>query len=385
MQGLVLAGGGARGAYEAGVLRYVFEDLVRETGVRFDPRVVSGTSIGALNGAWVAANGPESATELSRLWTTLTPDQVYRLEARELLTLLSRFVPRVGVTANAALFDAGPLWDLLEQRVRWGRIHRRIDRGDLTAFVVAATDIASGGTVLFTDGSRAPRDRAGTRVVRTRIDRRHCLASGAIPFVFPAVDVDGRWYADGGLRQNTPLAPAIHLGVTRALIVSVKQDRGREHRLPASVIPTPVFLAGKALNAMLLDPIEDDLRQLEAINRLLTFGAANWPDFAERARRANQGWRHVQTVYIRPTVDLGELALDLFRRHQHELPWATRMLLSWTADGEASGEADLLSYLYFHHRFAKAIEQLGWEDARSAADRLVQVFGAPAEDRPAIG
>ena len=376
MQGLVLAGGGARGAYEAGVLRYVFNDLPRETGARFDPGVICGTSIGALNGAWVAANGAKNAAGLSNLWNTLTPDQVYRLDARDLVSLAGKFLPRMGSAENVALFDSAPLWGLLDRALDWGAIHRRIDRGDLVAFVTAATDIASGGTVLFTDGRRAPRDRVGTRVVRTRIDKRHCLASGAIPFVFPAVDVDGRWYADGGLRQNTPLAPAIHLGVDRVLIVSVKQDRGLEHKLPTSVVPTPVFLAGKAMNAMLLDPVEDDLRQLEGINRLLAFGAANWPDYVERARRANQGWRVVQSVFVRPTADLGEVALDVYRRYSHELPWATRMLMGWIAGGDASDEADVLSYLYFHHRFAAAIEQLGWEDGRAARDRLVEVFQA---------
>lgn len=374
MQGLVLAGGGARGAYEAGVLRYVFRDLPKETGVRFDPRVVCGTSIGALNGAWVAAYGGDDPLGLSDLWTQIAPEQVYRLEASDLVTLASKFLPRVGSAENVALFDASPLWGFLDRAMDWRQIHSRVDRGDLLAFVVAATDISSGGTVLFTDGSRAPRDRAGTRVVRTRIDRRHCLASGAIPFIFPAVDVDGRWYADGGLRQNTPLAPAVHLGVDRVLIVSVKQDRGLEHRLAPSTVPTPVFLAGKALNAMLLDPIEDDLRQLESVNRLLAFGRANWPDFEERARRANQGWRIVESVYVRPTVDLGQIALEVFKKHQGELPWATRMLLSWVASGEAKDEADMLSFLFFHHRFTAAIEQIGWEDGRAARDRLAAVF-----------
>jgi NTE family protein len=378
MLGMILAGGGARGAYEAGVLRFVFEELSHELGEAQLPRVVCGTSVGALNAVWLCAFGADGARRMSEVWRRLEPEHIYQFTTRDLVSLPGRLVG-AGPTTPFAMFDPAPLYRMMRQSIDWNGLHTRIDRGDIQSFIVAATDVASGQATLFADGAHTPRPRPATHVRRARIRAEHCLASAAIPFVFPPVAVDGRHHVDGSLRQNTPLAPAIAAGVTRALVIGVKQGRGEEAPLPPDEAPTPAFLAGKALNALMLDPVEDDLRHLREINELLQWGEATYPGFQQRLQAEVRPYRHVETVFIRPSEDIGRIAADVFRRHGALLPWATRMLIGTVAGN--SVEADLASYLYFHRSFTAEIEQLGYEDARRREDELAELFSAHDEDQ----
>ncbi len=381
MLGLILAGGGARGAYEAGVLRFVFGDLPNITGKNPFPKVISGTSVGALTSTWLASKGPSGIFGLSDIWRNLEPHHIYNFDPRDLASLPSRMLGRNTPMAQAsALLDPTPLREMLTKRIPWDALYARIGRGDLDALVIAATDVASGRATLFTDGVRSPRPRPTTVVHRTRITPDHCLASAAIPFVFPPVSVEGRYFVDGSLRQNTPLSPAISLGVTRALVVGVKKIRSEEASVSTSMAPSLSFLAGKALNSLMLDPVEEDLRQLRAINGFLEWGQKAYPDFLDRMRQEHRPFRIVKTVFIRPSDDIGRIAADAIRHHADRLPWPTRMLLRAMSGGDNSTEADLMSYLYFDSAFTAEIEQLGYEDARRMETEIATLLAD--EDEP---
>ncbi|TNE91965.1 MAG: hypothetical protein EP330_03145 [Deltaproteobacteria bacterium] len=366
-RGLILAGGGARGAYQAGVLRYI-----REHFPHADFDVISGSSIGAINGSFVASMGIEGAVRLSAFWRQLRPENVYDFSRGDLVSTPVRLLrPHPAVGHGASVWDATPLRTILERTVPWPNLYRRLDEGRLQAMIVAATDVGTGATVLFADGARAPRSRSHTRVLRTRIRAQHAAASAAIPLIFTPVEVDGHTYVDGSLRQNTPLSPVVDVGADRVLVIGLSRPRD-PHRPEVSIAPTPLFLAGKALNALLLDPIDDDLRQLEAINDLLRLGESLHPGFLD-AVRAHR-YRLIQPLMIRPSFDIGGLAAETFASHRGELPWASRVLLATVAAGEAEEEADLLSYIYMHAPFTRALEESGHEDAAEAHDQLEAFF-----------
>lgn len=376
MLGLILAGGGARGAYEAGVLRYVFTTLMKRHGINPNPDLISGTSVGALNGAWIGARGADGASQLWEFWQQVTIDQVYNFSASDFLRWPARWLDRTtDLGEGVGLFDPTPLYRLIRESVPWSALHERIDRRELRAFMVSATDVASGRTRIFTDGNVRLRRAATCTPVATRVEALHCLASAAIPFVFPGILIDGRYYVDGALRQNTPLAPAVEAGVNRALVVGVKQLRGEEDAPNHS--PSPVFLAGKALNALLLDPIEENIQRIDSLNTLLRWGEATWPDFRTRLAADVKPYQIVDHVFIRPSEDLGRMAADIFNKTRQDLPCAVAQLFNAITETGEHQEADLMSYLFFDHRFTGPMEELGYQDAAREEERLVRLFTRP--------
>jgi NTE family protein len=214
----------------------------------------------------------------------------------------------------------------------------------------------------------------------------HALASAAIPVLFPAVRVEGTYYADGGLRMNTPLSPAVHLGADRILVVGLRSavPTGETAALAEGRVDgygNPVFLYGKVLNTLLLDHLDTDLGQLRLINSILrsgekAFGEAFLAELNAAAgrNRSQEGFRVVEDLVLRPSVDLGQLAGSLLagKRGAGRLPRWLRLLVS------GSGlEADLLSYLFFDAEFTGALLELGWNDARTREDELVAFFSDP--------
>ncbi len=385
---LVLGGGGARGAYEAGVLRFIIHELSRRSGERISPRVVSGTSAGALNGTYIAArcDDPEGAVELARIWQTMTVDRIYRFEAIDLLRSPLRILGKA-IGDTLSLVDARPLHQLIRDDLPWAALDRVLDRGMLHALVVAATEVSAGRCFYFMDrrvpGPPIVLPYPEEKLVHTRIRAEHTLASAAIPFLFPPVTIDGEAYQDGALRQNTPLVPALRLGARRLLVIGVKRalsQRPPEHRVKPEALSL-TFLAGKAMNALMLDPIERELHRVQRINQILDWGTRTYgPDFADRLNaELNPGYlthyRSVSTLFIRPSEDLGQLSARAWRAGQIKANRPTTFLLSRVASQEAADEADLLSYLLFDHHYTAALEALGFEDAARQEETIARFLG----------
>ena len=385
--GLVLSGGGARGAYEAGVARYLACNLAPKIG-GLPFRIACGTSIGAAQVAWLAGHGFSSASarRLSAIWQTLTTDQVFHFEAMDLLKSPAQLFRRGRQRAGSSLVDPRPMHRLIRSLFPAKGLRRRLSSGALTALSVSTTRVSDGLSVRFVDHSeqewRAYHSPPTVSVRGARITADHVLASAAIPFIFPPVAVDGSFYVDGSLRQNTPLTPALRLGSERILVLGCKApfQPAPEPEGTDEQTPNLFYLLGKALDALMLDPVSQDLDRVEAMNRMLDWGTRTYgPDFIDRMNAdltpaAGHPYRLVRTHLVHPREDLGRVAAAAFRTGEASLNRATRMLLSTIAAREGEEDADLLSYLLFDRTYTGELERLGWEDARDSEAELVRFF-----------
>jgi NTE family protein len=401
---LVMSGGGARGAYEAGVLSYLFgafsERLDRP--VHFD--IVTGTSVGAVHACYVAASrqSSEEMAVLLDLWHSLSLDRVFPVGVADLLRVPWQLIglgdEREPLPAHdgiperlPGLFATEWLEQLVSERVSWRQLRRNLEDGTLQALAVAATEIATGRSVVFVDTKTGePLPWAHDPFVigtSARIGPAHALASAAIPLIFPAVRIGQTFYCDGGLRLNTPLSPALRLGADRVLVIGLRHVRsateeGRLARRREEGFARPTYLLGKALNALLLDRIEYDVDRMRLFNAILesgirTYGPGfldciNEPIIAQR----NTPYRIVRNYMLRPSRDLGVLAAECLthQTRSHGLrDWLSRNVVRFAGRG-ALGEADLVSYLFFDRCYAEHLIELGRADAERAADDLVEFF-----------
>ncbi|MCA9492463.1 MAG: patatin-like phospholipase family protein [Myxococcales bacterium] len=368
--GLVLAGGAARGAYEAGVLRYLFGEFTRRHRAPW-PDVISGTSVGAMNGAFVAARDPAGVDWLAKTWRELQIPQVFGITYTDVFRTL-----RLAFSDQPfAIADPRPLQRLVARNWPTEAIKRSIAEHG-TAWMVGTTDLTSGRTLLFHDGPEAPEwtPRPGVRLVHTRIKPVHALASAALPLLFPPIPLGGAQLVDGGLRQNTPLGPVLRAGADRVLVLSMKRQAMDDERPAAQ--PNLSFLVGKTLNALLLDPVEQDVFEARNINRIVDWGVRTYGEgFAERLEQ-DLGVRRAQVLFLTPSEDLGEVAVQLFRSRPPRVSGAVQQLLERAA-GSSGPDSDLLSYVYFDREYTGALESLGHEDARRREGEIASVLLGP--------
>ncbi len=386
----VLSGGGARGAYEVGVLSWLFQELPRLRGGRV-PRidVLCGTSVGAINACYFAAHANDPTHGIGRLvelWERLEITHVLGFGVRQALGL-----PRVvlgGGGEAAGLFDVRPMADLLDREVGWRAITRNLRRGSLRALSISTTEVSTGRTVIFMQTApqvALPTNAPPRTLIRAdHIGTRHALASAAIPLLFPPVRIGGEYYCDGGLRLNTPIAPALRLGATHVFAVALsKEVRGLSTPETGHAIPRPLgasALLGKVLNAFLLDHVVHDLDALARINQMMDDGTrAFGEDFVERlsaAARARGGetYRPVSSLAIKPTEDLGRIAADHVRRGKFRggAAVAHQLLKLLYLGGDV--EADLASYVLFDGGYAKRLIDLGRADAAARRHEILEFF-----------
>ncbi|MFK7927154.1 MAG: patatin-like phospholipase family protein [Myxococcota bacterium] len=371
--GMVLAGGAARGAWQSGVLRYIVEEIPKNLGYVPWPAVVSGNSVGALNGVNVAARHGPGVLGLSRVWREMLIEQVYDVRPANLATAIYN---SVWASGPFALLDADALRRLVDKHYPHVQLREAIAFGDTRAFIVSATELNTGINTLFLD-SHDPavwlKPLPGTKVRRGHITAEHCLASASLPLLFEPVSVQGRLHVDGMLRQNTPVRPAIQAGCSHILVIGVERAGHHSRTAPAAeVVPTFAFIGGKVLDAALMDPVDRDLRNVERLNELVRWGRRRFGPEFESALEAEMNVREVKVLRINPSEDLSDVA----RRAYHSGPLnasnAVRALLSLIADPANATESDMLSYLLFDRAYTGAIEALGFEDARRHEEVLVR-------------
>ena len=390
--GLVLSGGGARGAYEAGILHYLYVDSPAELREKVHFEVFSGTSIGALHVTTLAAglkNPSDHIRKITDFWRALTVDQILPLQLKDLLGL-SRWI--LGQGKKEALFPGEPVEKLLKGLVDWEQLHRNLDERLFDSITVSCTQVPTGKTVVFYE-TQDGRERTFSRdphviPVYARIGLSHAQASAAIPFVFPSVSIDGVSYADGGLRQNTPLSPALRLGSDRLFVVGLGHEKRVTERGEVPEwhrrLSSPIFLLAKVVNALMLDRVDYDLIRLDHFNRLLSQGeAAFGVSFIERLNQVlsplRQGhYRHVPYFSIHPSQDLGCLAASYVRDNKIRTnqPMMAR-IIKLLARLESRDEADLCSYLLFEGGYCDKLINLGIEDAAAQKDALLRFFDSP--------
>jgi NTE family protein len=390
--GLVLSGGGARGAYEVGVLLGITEVLGLKPDDPAPFQVFTGASVGAINTTFYAAHahrGDLGAAALAEVWRNLHLPVHVRIDPLRLTgarRLLARWRgdPHLGTSLlNPTALDA-----VVRDSIPWSQLHANVRNGRVRALIIAALQVANGRTCMFheTNGACVFRpSRDPRRIARPGpITAQHVLASGAIPVVFPARKVEGRWYCDGGIRFNTPVAPAIRAGAERLVVVSLMHPKTQmAPEVDAEeAYPNPLFLLGKVLNALLLDPITYDLQVLKRFNRMLEV-LDEALDPQERARvdavvskARGQAYRRLDTLVFQPSEDLGCIAAAHLRRHGDAMKIGriARWMLQRAASTEATWEDDLASYVLFDGAFAARLIEVGRADAHARADEVRAFF-----------
>ncbi len=392
---VILSGGGARGAYEVGVLWYVFDELSRIRGRPPQVDIICGTSVGAINGCYLAAHLADPVLGMRRLvhlWSELELTRVLGFGFRQVVSL-----PRLligGGNDGTGLFDLTPMADLVGREISWRALARTLRKRKLRALTVSTTEVGTGRTVVFMQTSpdtNIPAQAPPRTLFRAdHIGPHHALASAAIPLLFPPVRIDDQLYLDGGLRQNTPIAPSLRLGATHVLAIgSSREVRGvvaREEGAQSLRSPGATFLLGKVLNAFLLDHIDVDIELLSRLNNVLKDGAAKFgPGFhdalndAARTRGA-PAYEYVNCLTVRPSEDIGRLASAHVRKGQFlGNPLLTKRVLN-LLDFGVGDEADLASYLLFDGKFCRQLIELGRSDAQARRDELLAFFDRDDED-----
>lgn len=379
---LVLGAGGARGAYEVGVVSYLRETLQSELGVTLPLDVLCGTSVGALNACALAATADTPATQGARLralWSELRVDHFLRLDLGDAATIAKQLVAPGCEGPHGGLINVRGLRQVLSG-IPWSGIGRNLRTHKLAALTLTATRIDSGEpTVFFQQAPGAKPMTMPTAAIEARIGPRHALASAAIPLLFAPVEIDHALYADGGLRMSVPLAPALHLGASHLIVVSINHPRSRPPPLTVErAYSSAPFLAGKALTALLVDHTEQDLERLRHVNQVLDAGTRVYgASFEQRINDAIVGApvRRVHEICVRPSVNFGVLAADFVssRRFRRRLGLASRFLRA-LAERESAGEADLVSYLLFETEFAEMLYSVGRSDAAALRDQWLAFF-----------
>jgi NTE family protein len=401
--GFVLSGGGSRGAYEAGIIHYLRTDLARRLGRHVPIDIITGTSVGAINAAFLAAtiNDPDTqAKQIAAAWGALRLEQLISLRASDVLRGVRMMLgkdpppPQPGSFRYGGLLDTSGLERFVIRTIPWRGIERNLRARHLHALSVSATHVGTGHTVVFLSSAEpVPREWSRDPFVRhraARIGPRHVLASAAIPLLFPAVKIGDEFFTDGGLRQNTPMSPAIRLGADRLLLVSLRHvapERKSIERERVEAYPKPLFMLGKALNALMLDHTEYDLMRMQRINLILEAGHASFGDRFEDmmnhelVRLRGAPLRQIQAVHIRPSEDIGALAAQFVASGKMKIDGLiARRLIRKLAEGEAAHESDLLSYLLFDGGYASQLIELGRHDAAKKEDELAALFDVSSRE-----
>ncbi len=372
--GLVLPGGGARGAFQVGVLRAIADMLPHGTTNPF--AVISGTSAGAINSVVLASRARRfrvAVAELSRVWGHFHSSQVFKTDHWTMLKSSLHWLSAIVsggylVGTPRSLLDNSPLRSLLARNIRFPRIQDAIDHGYLEAVAVTAAGYTSARSTSFFQAASDSKQWSRTRRVgiRRTLHLDHLMASIAVPLIFPPVLIEGEFFGDGAMRQATPLSSAIHLGADRILVIGVRNETGKEDdETPESgdSLTPPSFaqIAGYMLDTLFMDGLYSDLERMTRINQLIDSVAP------EHRTGSLARMRPIDTMIVVPSRDLRQIAHD----HMDEMPATVRALLRGVGGRTNGGANRLISFLLFEQGYTQALIKLGYEDAMAVKDQLI--------------
>ena len=369
-QAILLAGGGARAAYQVGALRHIARVMPE-----YRPKIITGVSAGAINAAHLASfrgGWPEAVERLRDLWLDLDTERVFRTELRAMLgKLFGAMAPilsggRLGSRRIHGMVDNTPLEEFLRGALTLEGdylrgVHENLTGNFLDALAILTTNYDSGRSTAWVQSlEHVDWGRGQVRAQFENITLQHIMASSALPIFFPAVSLGTAWHGDGGVRLTAPLSPALHLGADRILAVSPRQRPVAANTLPAADIlpayPSPAQIAGVMLNAIFLDILDYDALQMTRINRLVE----------QVPEDKRQGMRHVEVMVLRPSRDVGQLAAE----NEVRLPRAFRFFERGLS-GKDMKSADALSMVNFEPEYLATLMALGEEDAAERSEEIV--------------
>jgi NTE family protein len=372
---VMLTGGGARAAYQVGVIKGLarhFPDL------RF--QIITGVSAGAINAIFLAAHEGslrECTEELANLWCSLECRHVFRPNYAALLpfrtALKAILSPRMSKRPHG-LLNAGPLAETLRGAYHCpirnqpiDGVRRNLARGDLKAVGLIGLDYTTGQSVRWTQGRVIDTfEGPNRRSAQTEITVEHVLASASLPFVFPAVKIEQRWYGDGGIRLAAPLSSAVHLGARRILAMSTGYQRTPDEANTPEIegYPPVAQIMGQLINAVFLDVIDEDVTRMERMNEMISK-----LDASQR-----NGFKAIDLFVMRPSIDLGRLAAE----HEKYLPRNMKLLTRALGTRETESP-DFISMLMFEPHYTTALIEIGENDVASRLDEFRVFLGEPAE------
>ena len=378
---LALTGGGARAAYQVGVLRHLARVFPE-----FCPDVLTGVSAGGINAAYLAAHQESFSAKLENLadiWTSLRIEDVFRVDLRDLASRTVRWgghllsAGRSPLPPARSLVDTAPLRMFLERMLEAKNggiegIARSLKDGWLNAIALTACSYTTGQSITWVQARDESRVQSWEQPLRKRVSCRlrvdHVMASASLPFFFPAVEVDGAWYGDGGIRLTAPLSSAVHLGARHIIAVSTRYARTREEadRPAVAGYPPPAQVAGVLYNAIFLDQLDSDALQMQQLNELI-------PSLPPGNRR---GLRRIELLVLRPSQDLGRLA----NAYEAQLPRAFRFLTRGMGTRETRSN-DMLSLVMFQADYTRRLIELGEADAEARLPEIRRFLGEESPSR----
>lgn len=366
--GLVLSGGGARGAYQAGVLKAIGE-MCRIQNQPWPFQIMTGLSAGAINCTYLASHSEDFYTaskDLSEIWAELRSDDIFRTDAASLSTIGARWISTVmtggwaGSEKPQSLVDTSPLHQIITRYLKPDVVDQHITNKKFESLCISATEYSSSRCVSFvqTQNLSTLWNKSRGFAIHEKINPDHVLASSAIPLLFPAVRIGSRFYGDGCLRNITPLSPSIKLGSDKLLVIGVRHSsNGMEGPHGMSEGATAGRILSVLLNAVLMDGLESDLEFLKTINHLTPGNSSTTCDF-----------RKIPVLVLRPSSDIAQIAIAYTNTISPFIRYLTRGL------GPLRETAEMISYLLFERNFCRALLELGHSDALERATEIVDFF-----------
>ncbi|MCZ2723497.1 patatin-like phospholipase family protein [Marinomonas sp. 15G1-11] len=365
---LILSGGGARAAYQVGVLSAIGKMLPKGSKLPFP--ILCGTSAGALNACMLATNAHDFTKAVSRLnyiWRHLTPDNVYETKSTELFSsaskVFSSMIKNNSDEQIVSLLNNAPLEKLLQRFLPLNQIEDAISEKELHALAITCMSYTTGETTTFFEGNKSIKEWSGFRRngKASKIDFAHLLASSAIPTIFPAQKIGQHFYGDGAMRQRSPISPAIQLGANKIMVIGVSGNRNPKSWTDSPETPTSPSMGqitGQLLNSAFIDNLEGDIQQLEYINTILSYVE----DDVEVPKI-----KHIDSLIISPSQAIDEIA----DKHISTLPKSIRFLLNITGNNNDSSGNSAASYLLFTPEYCQELIELGQQDAMWEKDKIL--------------
>lgn len=408
---LILSGGGARGAYEAGVMHYVNSVLSQDSNIISHFDVYCGSSVGSINTCFLASAAHQDpvtrGNSIYHTWKDLKQEQIYKRDVSSLTGFLLRAAGgitlnflrspqranRENVTHFRGFFNTQPFPFFLKDHISFKDLNRNVDEGLVTAVAVTTTNLRTDQMELFIKKKPSHPYRGPYTVHETRLSFKHAMASAAIPIFFPAIRIQGTYYVDGGLRLNTPLSPAIQLGAEKIFLIglhNVEERRSQLDDLDIELPPTLGELIGKVLNSIFLDRADYDLEQLDRINSIISWGKSRYGEnfldelnktaskIKNRKTIEKRSLKNIQAFSIFPSRDIRKVFYECITEpHVYKKYFgAFEKLFLKILDVDIVQGQDFLSYLMFLPNYLNRLLELGYEDAKAKHDEIAAFLAA---------
>lgn len=361
---LLLSGGGARAAYQVGVLKAVAE-LIPE-GCHNPFPIICGTSAGSINTVAMASNASDFHLGIKRIesvWSNFELHQVFYADAKNLLKRISHWAwtnlgPGTWHKGPSSILDNQPLRELLDEHIDFNKIQKSINNGELHAYCLTACSYTSGESTTFYDGVPEIKDwlRTHREGIREKMSIDHLMASSAIPVIFPSVKLGNEHFGDGSMRQTSPISPALHLGAEKLLVIGLRMEKELGLPEPPLYRPSLGQISGYVLDTLFLNSLQSDIERMERMNRTLL----------ESQSGNSEKLKVIEHLVISPSEDIANIAM----KHFLELPKSFRIALGFLGMAKANSRR-FISYLMFTKTFCQELIDLGYKDAMAQKEALV--------------